>query len=296
MSSRGLRREQARDQASGRRGSTREVPVNPVPRPPRAGRRRSGELHLLRLVPGDSFVHHLWAGTKLTVLVALAVATSVNASWASIAICAVVVAGAVVSARVPRGAFPTLPAWVLYVFAAGGVAATASGGAPYVRFGGAAVGLAGLIEWVRLTALAVTLLVGSFLVGWTTPLAELAPAVSRMFGPLRRIGVPVDEVALAVGLAVRCLGLLLDDLQMAAAARKLRRPRNPLGPRSALQELYDLLVLSLVLAVRRAREMGDAMEARGGLPEVVSPGRAPGRADLAVLAAAALSAVAIVVA
>ncbi|MDA8392901.1 MAG: energy-coupling factor transporter transmembrane protein EcfT [Actinomycetota bacterium] len=260
----------------------------------RAGQRRQPEVHLLRLVPGDSFVHRLWAGTRVLVLMALALATSINASWASIAICAAVVGGAVVAARIPLGAFPKLPGWIVGVFAAGGVVALASGGAPYVRLPGAALGLAGLLDWLRLTALAITLLIGSFLVGWTTPLSELAPAVSRMLGPLRRIGVPVDEIALAVGLAVRCLGLLLDDLQMAAAARRLRRPRAPLGARAAVQEMYDLLVLAMVLSVRRAREIGDAMEARGGLPKVVSPGRAPGRADAAVLAALVLSAAAII--
>jgi energy-coupling factor transporter transmembrane protein EcfT len=137
----------------------------------------------------------------------------------------------------------------------------------------------------------VLLLLGSALIGWTTPLAELAPALGRLLSPLRRIRMPVDEIVLSVALSVRCLPLLVDELRVLYAARRVRQPEIQQGAKSLFDEAVDLLVSALVAATRRAQEMGAAIEARGGLGAASRPGSRPRLVDGAVMVlAAAISA------
>ena len=63
------------------------VRARPAPKP-----RRETELTFLRLVPGSSLVHRLWAGTKLLVAVELALMVSISPTWAMVGAAAAVVA------------------------------------------------------------------------------------------------------------------------------------------------------------------------------------------------------------
>jgi energy-coupling factor transporter transmembrane protein EcfT len=261
-----------------------------------ATRRRSSELHLLRYVPTDSPVHRLWAGTKLLALFAFGVALSLEPNWRAEAILAATLIVALIVARIPVGAAPRLPPWIGIGLAIGAVLAFLAGGKPEVHIGGAVIGLGGLDQWARFTVLTVLLLLGSALIGWTTPLAELAPALARLLSPLRLVRVPVDEIVISVALCVRCLPMLADELRVLYAARRVRRPEIPQGVRSLFAEGVDLLVSALVAATRRAQEMGAAIEARGGLGSATRPGPRPRLLDAGVVVlAAAVSAAMVIV-
>ena len=88
---------------------------------------------------------------------------------------------------------------------------------------------------------------------------------------------------LTVGLSLRCLPLLFDEWRVVAAARRMRQ-QSHVGRRHYIQEGYDLLVTALVSAVRRAREMADAMDARGGPAPVPRPKVDLHRVDAAIAA------------
>ncbi len=249
--------------------------------------RRATELHLLRYVPGDSFVHRLWAGTKLVAVTAFGAVVSFKATWAAEAVLVGTLAGAVLLARIPRGVAPRPPRWVWMMLGVGAVAALLSGGDPSLKLGPLTLGLGSLEQWARFVVLTFLLLLSSSLVGWTTPLADLAPALSRLLRPLRWVRVPVEELVVAVALSVRCLPLLVEELRVLYAARRLRRPGTPKRLRELVDEGVDLLVCSLVAATRRAREMGEAIEARGGFGAVTRGQGGPGWRDWVALAAVA---------
>jgi energy-coupling factor transporter transmembrane protein EcfT len=249
----------------------------------RERQRRSSELHLLRYIPTNSPLHRLWAGTKLVALFAFGVALSLEPNWRAEGILALTLIVAVLVARIPPGAAPRLPVWVWIGVGIGGFLSFLAGGSPEVHVGQTTIGFGALDQWARLTVLTVLLLLGSALVGWTTPLAELAPALARLLSPLRRVRLPVDEIVLSIALSVRCLPLLVDELRVLYAARRVRRPEVPQGAKSLFDEAVDLLVSALVAATRRAQEMGAAIEARGGLSSVARPGPRPRLVDGAIL-------------
>jgi energy-coupling factor transport system ATP-binding protein len=270
-----------------------DTPVVERAGPPPTPRRTRRELHLFRPVPGDSVVHRLWAGTKLIGLVAIAVALSIQPAWPALGVMAGVVALGLGVARIPWGAVPRLPRWFWIGVLSGGLLTLQAGGRPNVHVLGLTIGVGALGEWLRASAFAIVVLVAAALVSWTTPLADVAPALRRLGAPLRRLRLPVDEGATAVALGIRCLPLLVDEIRTLAAVRSLRAARQRQHQRHAdrsrrwrrhLTEPQDLLTAALVVAVRRGDELADAIEARGGLGRFADDDRGPGVLDALALA------------
>jgi energy-coupling factor transporter transmembrane protein EcfT len=253
--------------------------------------RREPELTFLRLVPGTSPMHRLWAGTKILVAAALALMVSISPSWAMIGIAGAVVVLELLFGRIPLGAFPRLPSWFYGLLGISALLSLWSSTKPIVHVGGIALSMGGLEQWARFTVLAVVLVVSGAVIGWTTPLGEIAPALARLGRPLRWVRVPVDEWALAVALAIRCLPLLIDEIRVLGAARRLRAHESDNeAPRAAVQrvlvEMHDLMSTAIVASIRRARDLADAIEARGGLGAGTGfTGARAGVADAVVLVA-----------
>jgi energy-coupling factor transporter transmembrane protein EcfT len=132
-------------------------------------------------------------------------------------------------------------------------------------------------------------------VSWTTRLSGVAPALARLLGPFRRIGLPVAEWATAVALAIRCLPLLVDETRTLSAVHRLRQPYRPRGRRRLMREALDLLTAELVVALRRADELASAVDARGGLGAIADDPSGPGWRDAVALAVVAVAVAAIIV-
>ena len=250
----------------------------------RDSERRPPRIILLREIPGDTPVHRLWAGTKLVAVAGLSVVLSYYPSWGALGLitCLLLIAGLV--ARIPGGALPRPPFWFWVVIVITGGLASISGGKPHLTIGGAVLGLGGIDTYLRFVSIGIVLLLAAAMVGWTTSLGEIAPAVARLMAPLRLVRFPVDEFAVAVALCVRSLPLLVGELRVLLAARKLRPGRPPSEGRSGLErwldELIDILVAALAVSVRRAGELSEAITARGGTGMIAARTVKPGRRDL----------------
>lgn len=242
---------------------------------------------LLRPVPGDTVIHRLWAGTKLVTVLALAVLLMFYPGWLPIALVTVLVTAAVVLARIPRGALPSIPGWLWLIVLLGGVTAAFAGGTPIIALGGLELELGGLLKFLRVTEVSIVLLGLGALVSWTTNVAEIAPAVSTLGRPLRWLKLPVDDWAVTLALALRAFPMLIDEFRVLYAARRLR-PRLRAQTRRErrkqwISEVIDLLAAAVTVALRRADEMGDAITARGGSGQIAAAPARPGAADYVVL-------------
>ncbi len=227
---------------------------------------------LLRPVPGRTVIHQLWAGTKLLAVGSIGVLLTFYPGWVPIGAVAVLVLVAASLARIPRGALPSIPRWLWGLLVLGGLTATFAGGSPVLELGSMQIGLGGLFNFLRITALSIVLLGLGAMVSWTTNVAEVAPAVATLGRPLRVLRIPVDDWAVALALALRAFPMLIDEFATLFAARRLRpRPvhttRRARRRRWAL-EIIDLLSAAITAALRRADEMGDAITARGGAGQI----------------------------
>ncbi len=250
---------------------------------PDPNRRRSRSVVMLVPVPGSSAIHDLWAGTKLLVVFGVSVLLTLYPGWVTIGLVAALVAAAVRIARIPRGVLPSIPRWLWALLALGFLTAALAGGAPTVSMGGVNVGLGGALNFLRITALSLVLLGLGAMVSWTTNVAEIAPALAMLGRPLKVLRIPIDEWAVALALALRAFPMLIDEFQVLYAARLLRPNRIPPGRKARVRQqsrgMIDLMAAAIVVTLRRADEMGDAITARGGIGQLSASHARPKLAD-----------------
>lgn len=188
--------------------------------------------------PGDTVLHRAWVGVKVGALGAFSLAVvlvrSMPASFGFLAVALLAAAVARVDLRLlVRSVRPVLV--VAVVFA----------GLQWLLYGP----VKAAETLVDLLALALAAIV----VSSTTPVNAMLDALIRWIGPLRRVGVDPDRVALTVGLAIQALPgtvALALETRDAARARGVRHPRAFLSP-------------FVIRVVARAHETGDALHARG---------------------------------
>ena len=83
-------------------------------------------------------------------------------------------------------------------------------------------------------------------------------------------------------MALRAFPMLIDEFRILYAARSLR-PKPVLTTRRARRrrwalEVVDLIAAAIIVALRRADEMGDAITARGGAGQISAAPSGPKRA------------------
>ncbi|WP_280361413.1 energy-coupling factor transporter transmembrane protein EcfT [Nocardia wallacei] len=225
---------------------------------------------LLRQVPVDSPVHRMWAGTKMIAAFLISMLLMVLPSWPVIGMTVLFLVVVGLVARLPLGTLPRLPWWFWAMLLVGALVNVPVGGAAVLRY--AQVVVFGLV-----------LVTTSFLIAWTTPMGEIAPALATLGAPLRKLRIPVDEWAVVVALTLRGLPLLLDEMRVLRAARRLR-PKDSALQRAAVNPLLDILTAAMAVATRRAGELGEAITARGGTGQLTAHPAGPGRRDAIALA------------
>ena len=275
-----LPRESESAAAQGNHVPATSAAKRPTRRPPRP-------VVLLRPVPGRSPIHKLWAGTKLIVVFGISVLLTFYPGWAAIGLLAATVLVGVRVARIPRGVLPSVPRWLWILLSVVGITAVLAGGSPVIQVGTVSLGLGGLLDFLRLTALSIVLLGLGALVSWTTNVAEIAPAVGTLGRPLRPLRIPVDDWSVALALALRTFPMLIDEFRVLRAARRLR-PKQIARTRSGRLRRWAAVVIDMIVAVvtvtlRRADEMGDAITARGGTGQISAAESRPKLADWVAL-------------
>ena len=257
-----------------------------------ATRKQRRQVVLLRPVPGQTVIHDLWAGSQLRIVAGIGVLLTFYPGWVPIGAVALLIVAAAALAHIPRGVLPTVPRLLWVLLALGALTATFAGGSPVIAVGSLDIGLGGLLNFLRITALSIVLIGLGAMVSWTTNVAEVAPAVATLGRPLRPLRVPVDDWAVTLALALRAFPMLIDEFRVLYAARQLR-PQDVDATRGARRrrwasELIDLLAAAITVALRRADEMGDAITARGGAGQISAAPTRPKRRDWVVLAVVVL--------
>lgn len=88
----------------------------------------------------------------------------------------------------------------------------------------------------------------------TTKVSEMMDSLDRAVAPLGRLGVPVENITLAMSLTIRLLPLMLGTVVEVLDARKAR------GATASLTAFGTPVINR---SIRRARAMGEALQARG---------------------------------
>ncbi len=251
-------------------------------------------------VPGNSPVHRLWAGSKIITVTAIGTGLAFAGQlWGFGAVTLLLLLSIGVARLSPsliwRGLRPLLIALTFGVV----LLLLTTGGHPVLHIGPAVITSKGLEHAIRFPGLLLLLALAAAIVNRTTPPADSVSALGVLLHPLRRLHLPVDELLTMVAISLRFLPILAEEvtrLRQAQATRGLSPGKGDLESRGRAMEGW---IVSLVQGnLRRAAELGEAMEARGyGDPEAREfPWRRPDlRAmDLAVITGSVALAVAMI--
>ena len=109
----------------------------------------------------------------------------------------------------------------------------------------------------------IALIMGSSLLTYTTSPITLTDAIERLLSPLKRVKLPVHELAMMMTIALRFIPTLIEETDKIMSAQKARGADMESG--SLLQRakaLTPILIPLFVSAFRRAEELAVAMECR----------------------------------
>lgn len=273
-------------------------------------------------IPGTSPIHACDARVKIVLLAMYSVTLFLVDTWAGLVLCGALFAAAAVSSRIPLRRFFALlvPVYVLAAFAvvfngfAFDVGQAAPGAAPPLMgqepglFGSlppvALVGSfglvpAGLARGCFFAVRIVLLVTASLVVTYTTTSTALTDALADFLRPLRRLRVPVDDIAMVFSLALRFIPVTAEEFGRVHDAQQARGASFTEGGLWERLHAWQTVLIPLFVGLfRRADALAVAMDARcyGAQPHRTSlhDRRLAGR-SLAVLAAGLALCIAVVV-
>ena len=121
----------------------------------------------------------------------------------------------------------------------------------------------GLIRAVFMALRITMLIAGTFLLTYTTSPIALTDAMEILFGPLKKLKVPVHEMSMMMSMALRFIPTLIEETDKIMSAQKARGADFETGNLfQRAKALLPLLVPLFVSAFRRADELAVAMECR----------------------------------
>lgn len=107
------------------------------------------------------------------------------------------------------------------------------------------------------------LIMGSSLLTYTTSPITLTDAIERLLSPLKKIRVPVHELAMMMSIALRFIPTLIEETDKIMSAQKARGAEIDTGSfMTRAKNMISILVPLFVSSFRRADELATAMECR----------------------------------
>ena len=222
------------------------------------------DITLGQYFPGDTVAHRLDPRTKLLLVVFYIVGLFCADSVLTYAIMA---AAFVLCARVSKVGAKALvrglkPVLVIILFT--GVLNLFFTPGDYLwQFGFLHISRQGLFMAARMVLRIMLLIMGTFLLTYTTSPIRLTDGLERLLGGLKRLHVPVHELAMMMSIALRFIPTLIEETDKIMSAQKARGADFETGNIfQRAKALVPILVPLFISAFRRADELATAMECR----------------------------------
>ena len=223
------------------------------------------DITLGQYFPGDTVAHRLDPRTKILLVVLYITALFCAKGVVTYAIMAAVLAVCVRISKVGlrslvRGLKP-----VLFIIIFTGILNLffTPGDRYLVEWGFLRISDTGLRNAVFMVIRIMLLIMGTFLLTYTTSPIRLTDALEQLMGGLKRFHVPVHELAMMMSIALRFIPTLIEETDKIMNAQKARGADFESG--SLVQKakaLVPILVPLFISAFRRADELATAMECR----------------------------------
>ena len=223
------------------------------------------DITLGQYFPGHSFVHKLDPRTKLLAVVLYIVALFLAKNFITYGIMFLLLAVSIAISKVPlksivRGLKPVV---FIVVFTAILNLFYTPGDHVLVKVWILTITLEGVFNAFFMVVRILMLIAGTFLLTYTTSPILLTDALESLLGPLKKIKVPVHELAMIMSIALRFIPTLIEETDKIMSAQRARGADFESGNLiQRAKALIPLLVPLFISAFRRADELAVAMECR----------------------------------
>ena len=222
------------------------------------------DVTLGQFFPGKTIVHRLDPRTKLVSVILYIVALFLANGWISNAVMVFTLFFCVALSRIPpKALFKGLKPLIFIVVFTGLLNLFYTDGRTLVQFWKLRITYEGLQRSVFMVLRIILLVSGTFLLTYTTSPLAITDGLENLLSPLKRLKVPVHELAMMMSIALRFIPTLIEETDKIMSAQKARGADFETG--SLVQRakaLLPVLVPLFVSAFRRADELATAMECR----------------------------------
>lgn len=220
------------------------------------------DITLGQYFPGDTVVHRLDPRTKLLLVIIYIVGLFNSVGWASYAFVILVTALSMAISKIkPRSALKGLKPLVIIIILTAVLNIFYTDGTPIVE--GWIITWEGIERAVMMSLRIILLIVGTFMLTYTTSPIALTDGLEIMMGPLKKIKIPVHEMSMMMSMALRFIPTLIEETDKIMSAQKARGADFDSGNLfQRAKALLPILVPLFVSAFRRADELAVAMESR----------------------------------
>lgn len=218
--------------------------------------------------PTKSFVHNMDPRAKLILLIAYLVAVFLADNFIGLAAVILFLVLAVICSRVPFGKVLRSVKMILFVIVFTAILNLffyTSNEQLHMLWQWKFISISweAIINMIFLSLRLFLLVMGTSILTLTTTPMALTDGIESLLTPLKWIRFPVHELALIMSIALRFIPSLIDETNRIISAQKARGADFETGGIiKRAKAMIPVLVPLLVSSLRRAEELGDAMDAR----------------------------------
>lgn len=223
------------------------------------------DITLGQYFPGTSPVHKLDPRTKLIFLVVYIIALFNAKSWISYGVVFCFLVTSICISQIPLKALLRGMKPLVFILVFTGILNLffTPGERVIVAFWGLKITVEGVVQAFFMVTRILMLISGTFLMTYTTSPIALTDGLESLLGPLKKIHLPVHELAMMMCIALRFIPTLIEETDKIMSAQKARGADFESGKlMERVKALVPILVPLFISAFRRADELATAMECR----------------------------------
>ena len=236
-----------------------------APCPAEGGSGMLKDITLGQYFPGNSIAHKLDPRTKILLVTLYIIALFSAKGWMGYAVMAVTLAACVKVSHVGlRALVRGLKPLVFIIAFTGILNMFFTPDTHYLwEWGILRVSVKGIENALFMVIRIMLLVMGTFLMTYTTSPIRLTDGLESLLNPLKKIHVPVHELAMMMAIALRFIPTLIEETDKIMSAQKARGADFDSGNIfQKAKALVPILVPLFISAFRRADELATAMECR----------------------------------
>ena len=222
------------------------------------------DITLGQFFPGTSLAHRLDPRTKILLTVVYIVALFCAESFVSYGLMvALLITGVKVSGVAPKALVKGLKPVLFIICFTAVLNLFYTPGEILVQFWVLKITKEGIFTAFFMALRISMLIMGTFLLTYTTSPISLTDGLEALLGPLKKVKVPVHELSMMMSIALRFIPTLIEETDKIMSAQKARGADFESGSLlDRAKALVPILVPLFISAFRRADELAVAMECR----------------------------------